>query len=154
MGLSDYQKTFEIRWADLDPNRHVRSTVYADYATHARVAWLANHGFPLAWFEEHGMGPVLLREDSRYYREVTLGEVITVRIQMNGCSSDGSHWRFWQEVQKGSGQVAATVEVEGGWFDLRTRRFMAPPAALLAVVDSLRQPENVAELPTLLKPRT
>ncbi|NTU80490.1 MAG: hypothetical protein HGA45_14105 [Chloroflexales bacterium] len=47
MSLSDYRKTVEVRWADLDPNRHVRSTVYADYAAHARIAWMSDHGFPL-----------------------------------------------------------------------------------------------------------
>lgn len=154
MSLSDYRKTVEVRWADLDPNRHVRSTVYADYAAHARVAWMSDHGFPLARLEELGIGPVLMREDSRFFREVTLGEQLTIILHLNGYSADGSHWRFRQALLKASGQVAATVEVEGGWLDLRARRFIAPPAELLALVDSLRQPEDLEELPSLLKPRT
>ncbi|NTU84930.1 MAG: thioesterase [Chloroflexales bacterium] len=152
MDPRDYRKTFEVRWADLDPNRHVRSTAYADYATDTRLAWLVDQGFPLSRFEEHGFGPVLLREDSRFYREVMLGETITVSLQLSGSSADGSHWRFRQEVQCARGPVAATVEVEGGWIDLRTRRFIAPLAELVTLVASLSRSQDFAELPTLIRP--
>jgi acyl-CoA thioester hydrolase len=84
---------------------------------------------------------------------VTLGAQVTIVLHLNGYSTDGSHWRFQQKVLKASGQVAATVEVEGGWLDLRARRFMAPPAELLTLLESLRQPENVEELPSLVKSR-
>jgi acyl-CoA thioesterase FadM len=73
MEPSEYRKPIEVRWASLDPNRHVRSTAYADYASDVRFAWPVDRGFPLGKFEERGFGPVLLKEDSRFLRGVTLG---------------------------------------------------------------------------------
>ena len=34
---------FEVRWADLDGNRHVRNTAFSEYATHTRFRLLAAH---------------------------------------------------------------------------------------------------------------
>lgn len=33
-------KEFEVKWADLDPNRHMRHSAYNDYAAHMRVKFL------------------------------------------------------------------------------------------------------------------
>ena len=30
-----FTRSFEVRWADLDANRHLRHTAYLDYATRA-----------------------------------------------------------------------------------------------------------------------
>ena len=63
---------FEVRWTDLDGNRHVRNTVFSEYATHTRFRLLAAHSFMQAKLEALRFGPVILREEIRYRREVLL----------------------------------------------------------------------------------
>lgn len=43
-----YRLSFIPRWADLDPNRHLRHTAYADYATPVRFSYLTENGRPAA----------------------------------------------------------------------------------------------------------
>jgi acyl-CoA thioester hydrolase len=76
----DSCRTYEVRWLDLDPNGHVRHSVYDDYAVDARFRWMEEIGFPPARCWEMGMAPVVLRQESRFYREVTIGETITVTL--------------------------------------------------------------------------
>jgi acyl-CoA thioesterase FadM len=37
-----FECRFEVRWADLDGNRHVRNTAFSEYATHTRFRLLAD----------------------------------------------------------------------------------------------------------------
>ena len=46
--MGEWHLGFDVRWADLDPNQHVRHTAYADYGTHVRMSWLASAGFDAA----------------------------------------------------------------------------------------------------------
>ncbi|MCP4204821.1 MAG: acyl-CoA thioesterase [bacterium] len=65
MSAARFAQTFHVRWADLDPNRHMRNTAYLDYATEVRFAYLAENGFPQARFAEDNFGPVIFREEIR-----------------------------------------------------------------------------------------
>jgi acyl-CoA thioesterase FadM len=69
-----FECQFEVRWADLDGNRHVRNTAFGEYATHTRFRLLAAHGFDQAQLEGLRFGPVMMREEIRYRREVLFGD--------------------------------------------------------------------------------
>jgi acyl-CoA thioester hydrolase len=62
--------TFTLRWADLDPNGHVRHSVYYDWGAVARIAYLEKQGVGLDWMVRNGIGPVLFREEARFSREI------------------------------------------------------------------------------------
>ncbi len=144
---------FEVRWADLDGNRHVRNTAFSEYATHTRFRLLAAHGFDQATLESLRFGPVMMREEIRYRREVLFGDALVVNVRCAGLSSDSSQWRVHQDVLRADGKEAAVLTIQGGWIDLDARKLIAPPAELSAVLQALPRTRDYETLPSLLRRR-
>ena len=142
-------REFQIRWSDADANGHVRHTVYPELGVEARLAWLAEAGFSWNRFEESGIGPVLLREEIEYLREVALGERVSVDLEMLALSPDGGRLKIRHTIATASGESAARVVVTGGWLDLARRRLVVAPEALLAILRSAPRGEGFEELPPL-----
>ena len=128
--MDAYETTCEVRWADLDPNGHVRHTVFMDWATQCRVEALAASGLTPRRFQELGCGPILFREETDYLREVDAGDRVTVSLEVVGASSDWKHWRIRRRLARRDGVACAVVMVRGAWFDLARRRVVAPPAPI------------------------
>ena len=124
--------TYRTRWADMDPNGHMRHSAYADYAADQRVVLLAKWGYGVARFAELRLGPILFREETRYLKEISIGEEITVDGQLATAATDGSRWTIVHTIYKADGRVAATVTVDGAWLDLDRRKLTVPPAELAA----------------------
>jgi acyl-CoA thioester hydrolase len=142
---------YEVKWSEIDLNGHLRHTVYGDYAVDVRVHFLSEHGFTMQRLREAGIGPVILRDETRYLKEVLLGETVTVNAQLAGISDDSSHWIFQHEVMKSNRRRAAVLRVEGGWLDLQRRRLVAPPAGFEGLLEGLTHTEDYARLPTYVK---
>lgn len=144
---------FEVRWADLDGNRHVRNTAFSEYATHTRFRLLAAHGFDQAELEELRFGPVMMREEIRYRREVQFGDALVVNVSCAGLSADSSHWKVHQDVLRSDGREAVALTIQGGWIHLDARKLVTPPAELAAVLQSLPRTRDYEELPSLMRRR-
>lgn len=148
MSDDGFSKSFEIRWADLDANGHLRNSAYSDYATHVRFAYLAARGFDQAAFREANLGPVILREETRFLREIRLGETIDVDIRLVALSNDGARFRLRHAIGR-AGEPAAVNEVDGGWLDLARRRLVPPPSRLRTLLEGFPRGESVEVLPDL-----
>ncbi|MEA5444899.1 acyl-CoA thioesterase [Gammaproteobacteria bacterium AB-CW1] len=137
-----YEKDYEIRWVDLDPNGHMRHSAYLDYGAQIRLSALADGGLTMAAMAKHGVGPVLFKESIEYHREIRGGETIRVGTELTGMSSNGKHWRMRHVIKKADGEVAAVIEVQGAWLDLRARRIAPAPAEVQTVVAELPKAED------------
>ena len=137
-----FVKEFEVRWADLDPNRHLRHTSYNDYATHVRFRYLEENGFAARDFAARELGPVIFREETRFLKEVRMNETITVDIQIAALTPEGDRFSMLHEVIRGDGIVAATVVVDGAWMDLRKRKLIPPPPELRDLLWALPKAEG------------
>ncbi|MEX2531773.1 MAG: thioesterase family protein [Gemmatimonadota bacterium] len=136
-GGHTFEERFEVRWSDLDPNRHVRNTIYSELATQTRLRLLEVYGFPAAEFERLRFGPVMFREEIRYRRELHFGDTVTVNALLSGLSEDGSQWRMHQEVTRADGKQSAALTIDGAWLQLDSRKLVAPPPALLELLGRL-----------------
>ena len=123
--------TYRTRWAEMDPNGHMRHSAYADFAADQRVVLLSRWGFDVARFAQLRIGPILFREETKYLKEVNIGEEITVDGKLASVATDGSRWTIVHTVYKSDGRVAATVTVDGAWIDLDRRKLTVPPAELV-----------------------
>jgi acyl-CoA thioester hydrolase len=141
-----YAKNYPIRWADLDPNGHMRHSAYNDYAAQLRLDYLSDAGFPLAQFAKLGIGPILFREDTRFLKEISPNEVIKVDARLAGLSADGSRWRIVHTVYKQDGRESAVITVDGAWLDLRQRKLATPPAELAEALGQLERHSTYAEI--------
>jgi acyl-CoA thioester hydrolase len=62
-------------------------------------------------------------------------------------SANGARFVIENEIWSAGGERAATVRSTGGWLDLRARKLVAPPAALLAVFALVPRAPGFVELP-------
>jgi acyl-CoA thioester hydrolase len=123
-------KEFEVKWADLDPNRHMRHSAYNDYAAHMRVKFFEEAGLTISKMEELRMGPILFREETKFYSEVGMQGNITMTAALLKARDDGSRWSFIHEMYRADGIHAATVIVDGAWLDLDKRKLYTPPSEI------------------------
>jgi len=129
--------TYRTRWADMDPNGHMRHSAYADFAADQRVVLLAQWGYDVARFAQLRLGPILFREETKFMKEVGIGEEIRVDGQLAAVNADGSRWTIVHTIFKADGRVAATVTVEGAWLDLDRRKLAVPPTELAAAFETM-----------------
>jgi len=137
--VNRYKKAFEVRWADLDPNRHLRHTAFNDYATQVRFRFLLENGFGPAEFSKYNCGPVMFREEALFFKEVEMNETITIDFHLAGMSEKGKRWKIIHNVFKEEGAKAALITVEGAWFDLSKRRLMDPPDKIVEIFHKLER---------------
>lgn len=129
--MESYKKTYEATWADMDPNRHMRHSVYNDYAAQTRVTMFKDFGFSIEEFAKMGLGPILFREETKFLKEIGLSEEITVTCQLQRMRKDGTRWTFLHEIFKESGAKAAEITVDGAWLDLKKRKLGIPNEEML-----------------------
>jgi len=146
-----FEERFAVRWSDLDANRHVRNTIFSEFATHTRFRLLEAHGFSQAEFESLRFGPVMFREEIRYRRELVFGEDVTVNVLFAGLSEDGSRWRVHQEVRRADGKPAAILTIDGAWIHLDRRKLVSPPLELLEALRSLPRTRDFEVLRSVLR---
>ena len=146
-----FEERFTVRWSDLDANRHVRNTIFSEFATHTRFRLLESHGFSQARFESLRFGPVMFREEIRYRRELLFGQEVIVNVLFAGLSEDGSQWRVHQEVTRADGREAAVLTIDGAWIDLDTRKLVAPHHELLDLIQRLPRTEGFELLRSVLR---
>ncbi|MBC6607761.1 thioesterase family protein [Hymenobacter sp. BT188] len=144
--MSVYEKTFTVRWADMDPNVHMRHSAYTDYAAQVRLDFLADQGFTMRRFAELRIGPILFREDTRFLKEIGISETIRVTAELGGLSADGSRWRIIHTIYKADGRMAATVSVDGAWLDLSLRKLTIPPAEMVEAFQHVTRHETYADI--------
>ncbi len=108
-----FEKTYPVRWSDVDANGHMRNTAYSECATDARIAFFREAGFGWRRFEELGLSPVLLREEIDYRREAGLGDQVRVTVQAAGLSPDGARWKLRSLLAGAGGEEMALVSVLG-----------------------------------------
>lgn len=127
----------EIRWADLDPNFHVRHSVYYDWGAHARTQFLYAHGLDTQTMQRLQVGPVLFREEAIFRREIHFGDKISIIVRVSKLRRDMSRFSFRHEIVKEDGTLCATLNVDGAWISLETRKLTSPPEKVLNTISHM-----------------
>ena len=148
-----YSKTLFAGWGDMDFNSHMKNTAFLDKSADVRMMYFAEHGFPTAEFARLKLGPVVMKDDLEYRKEVGLLQEITVTLAIAGLSADGSRFVLRNEILRPDGTLCARVTSAGGWLDLAARKLVAPPAPLLAALQSLPRTDDFTALPSVLRER-
>jgi acyl-CoA thioester hydrolase len=146
-----YARKLVAGWGDMDFNAHMGAPAYLLKCFDVRMMYFAENGYPMSEFARLRIGPVGMKDELEYFREVGLFDDITVTFAMAGLSADGSRWRIRQEVLRPDGKPCARVTSTGGWMDLAARKLTVPPDALLALFRKELATEDFVELPSSLK---
>jgi acyl-CoA thioester hydrolase len=148
-----YSKNLYAGWADMDFNSHMKNTAYLDKAADVRQMFLIENGFPIEEFLRLRIGPVVMKDEVEYFKEVSLQQQITVTYAIAGHAPDGSRFRLRHEIFRPDGAMSARVTSTGGWLNLDERKLMAPPPPLLAAMNSLERTADFVVLPSSIKAR-
>jgi acyl-CoA thioester hydrolase len=147
-----FERQFMAGWGDIDFNSHMRNTAYLDKAVDVRMLFFAQAGFPMAEFARLRFGPVVMRDEVEYFREIGLLQTMTVSLKLAALAEDGSRFRMRNEFVRADGKRAAVVNSDGGWLDLAARKLITPPAALLEVLRTLPRTDDFSVPPSSIKP--
>lgn len=146
-----YEQQLLAGWGDMDFNAHMRNTAYLDKSGDVRMLFFADNGFPMAEFMHLRLGPVVMKDEVEYFKEVNLLDRLTVNLVIAAMAEDGSRFQMRNEFYRPDGKLAARVTSTAGWLDLGNRKLTAPPAALFAALQALPKTDDFRTLPSSLK---
>ena len=135
-------KEFEIRWSDLDANRHLANSAYINFMSHTRMAYLGQLGFNQKSMAQHNIGPVVFYEHMYYFKEVFAGKPIKVSLGFNGMSEDGMFFEFEHDFFDSKGRNFARCQMMGAWIDLKERKLTGLPKQFLDAFDRMDKAED------------
>jgi acyl-CoA thioester hydrolase len=141
-----FEQRYRVRWSDLDGNAHMGNTSYLAYVSNTRMLYLAKHGFTPARFALEKFGPVVIRDELTYRKELRLMDRFTVDYELVGLSENGRAFKVRNTFRNAAGEVAASVTSEFVWFDLEHRRPRAPPPDLDSLLRALPHANDFGSL--------
>jgi acyl-CoA thioester hydrolase len=118
----------QIRWADLDANRHVRHSAYYDYAAQARIDFMSSAGLDSHKLNELQIGPILFREECIFRKELRLEDRVHITTEMLRARHNFSRWAIRHHFYKNDTILSTVLTIEGAWLDLQARKLATPTA--------------------------
>ncbi len=76
--MKNFEKTYLVKWSDVDPNKHLRGSAYLDFTDHTRINFMESNGLSVDMLIKLNVGFVLTSTSIEYKREVLMNEVIRV----------------------------------------------------------------------------
>jgi acyl-CoA thioester hydrolase len=137
-----YSQLFEIRWSDLDANRHLANSSYQNFMSHTRMAFLVKNGFSQQELVKHNIGPIVFYEHIFYFKEIKPEDKVRVSLELKGLSEDGMFFQFEHNLYNQKGENCARCDMMGSWIDLKSRQLTALPEHLLYPLEHLTKTED------------
>jgi acyl-CoA thioester hydrolase len=143
-----FARILHVGWGDLDSNGHMRNTSYLDMGATVRMLHFREHGFTMRDFQRLRVGPVIMRDEVEYFRELNILDEVRVTLILAGLSEDVSRFRMRNEFFREDGKLVARVTSTGGWMDLTARKLTLPPEELAQAMRDLSRAEDFEVLPS------
>lgn len=133
--MNPFKETIQVRWADIDANRHLRHSVYYDYGAMVRMNVLSHAGLTTGKMEELRIGPILFREEATFRREIRFEDKITIDVELVRSTSDFGRWSLRHHFTKDDGTLAAVINIDGAWIDLDKRKLARPDSFVRGIFE-------------------
>ena len=151
MSQAKFEKTLYAGWGDMDFNSHMRNTAFLDKSGDVRMMFFTENGFSGRQMAKLRIGPVIMKDELEYFREINLLEDIIVSLSLAGLSNDGSRFCIRNDFFSSEKKLAARVTSTGGWLDLNVRKLTIPPPELKIILQSLSKTDDFQEMPSSIK---
>ncbi|ESU23996.1 thioesterase-like protein [Flavobacterium enshiense DK69] len=132
--MNDFTREISIRWADLDPNFHVRHSAYYDYGAQHRIEILEREGLTMKIMQEQHFGPIIFREECVFRKEMHLGDKIFISTKMGKMKADASRWTIVHELKNEKDELCAKITLDGAWINTKLRKLAVPTPAIVSKV--------------------
>jgi acyl-CoA thioester hydrolase len=140
--MQEFRLPVSLRWADFDPNFHLRHSVYYDFGATARIALFEALGISAQLMTEHHIGPILFREEAIFRREVRPGDELFINVLVTKMRRDASRFSFRHELTRADGTLCAVMHVDGAWLDTQLRKLTAPPPIVAEALEKAPKAED------------
>jgi acyl-CoA thioester hydrolase len=124
----------------MDFNSHMRNTAYLDKSADVRMMYFAENGFPASEFIRLKIGPVIMKDEIEYFREVHLLEESDVDLAIAGLADDGSRFILRNGFFRPHAKPLARVTSVIGWLDLSVPKLVLAPPTLLKLLSNMPRP--------------
>jgi acyl-CoA thioester hydrolase len=160
--MSVFEMPLQIRWSDLDPNYHLRHSVYYDWAALCRISFLNEKGLTIPVMQRLQFGPIIFREECIFRKEIKHGDSISINLTLVKGRRDFSRWTIRHEIKKAQpaheasasvpnafgtpadksadkadGTLCAIVTIDGAWLNVVERKLFTPPAEVAEVFQQM-----------------
>ena len=132
----------QLRWADIDANFHVRHSVYYDWGAMCRMEFLRAMGLTESVFHQLQIGPILFRDESRFKRELQMGDTVAIDLHLLAARRDFSRWTIRHQLFKNNDTLAAILTVEGAFLNTQLRKLAVPPSLAGDTFNSMPRAEE------------
>ena len=141
--MTNFSKKISVRWSDLDPNFHVRHSVYYDFGAQQRVEILYQLGLTPEIMQQHHIGPVLFREECLFKREIRFAQDVTITASVAKMKADGSKWTIQHKLLSPEQKELAIITVDGAWMDTNLRKLANPiPKIVVDVLEAFPKSDD------------
>src|SRR5215204_3525173 len=107
--MNEFNRSIQIRWSDLDPNFHLRHSVYYDWGAFCRIEFLNQSGLSADVMSKLHIGPVLFREECIFRKEIRLGDEVRIDLKTIKGRKDYSRWSIRHHITKNDGTLCAVL---------------------------------------------
>ncbi|WP_300566169.1 acyl-CoA thioesterase [Flavobacterium sp.] len=135
--MSVFTKEISIRWSDLDPNFHMRHSVFYDFGAQHRIEILEQQGLTMKIMQQQHFGPIIFREECVFRKEIRLADTITISTKVGKMKEDASRWTIIHELKNEEGAICAILTIDGAWMDTHLRKLAHPTPAIVQQVMNL-----------------
>lgn len=139
--MEKFERPLQLRWSDMDPNFHLRHSVYYDFGAQLRTEFLFSHGLNPQVLAKHHFGPVLFREEALFKKELHFGDDLRMNLEAIHLKRDGSRFGIRHLILR-EDQVCAEITVEGAWIDTIKRKLTIPPQVGFQSLDAIPKAED------------
>jgi len=140
--MDKFTKDIQVRWSDLDPNFHLRHSVYYDWGALSRIEFLYAHGLTAEVMNQLHFGPILFREECVFKKEIRLGDKVTIMLALSKARRDFSRWTIQHDIIKNGDILSAVLVVDGAWLDTHVRKLAKPASQVTDVFSRMPTGEN------------
>jgi acyl-CoA thioester hydrolase len=141
--MSVFTKEISIRWSDLDPNFHMRHSVFYDFGAQHRIEILEQQGLTMKIMQQQHFGPIIFREECVFRKEIRLGDTILISTKVGKLKEDASRWTIIHELKNEEGAICAILTIDGAWMDTKLRKLAQPtPEIVQQVMNSFPKTED------------
>jgi acyl-CoA thioester hydrolase len=140
--MSEFSKDIQVRWSDLDPNFHLRHSVYYDWGAFCRVEFLNEYGLTADVMVKLAFGPILFREECVFRKEIRSGDAVKINLLVTKSRKDFSRWSIQHQITKNGDTLCAVLNVDGAWMNVRERKLMSPPEKVIEVFEKMPRGEE------------
>ena len=140
--METFSRDIQVRWSDLDPNFHLRHSVYYDWGAFCRIEFLNRFGLSAEVMSSLHIGPILFREECVFRKEVRLGDEVHIDLKIIRGRKDYSRWSIQHHITKNGGTLCAVLTVEGAWMNTQLRKLTSPPEEVFHVFEKMPKAEG------------